>query len=310
MKHVVRVVLVVTMLGSLGWSSTAPAVDLPQDIAYQQCGESWSADPMGQAGVCPETICSTGCVVTSVAMLLSWQANQPGTPDPGGLNDWLQANGGYLGCLPFWGIMGDFDGSGIGVEWVEKVSFAGDDWAALDAELAAPDRMPLANVLSGGHWVVVYERDGPSGVPSSYRILDPSSFMSPTGTLADYADDGQVVFALSLFSGTFPMGEVAGVGEGVPASYPTLLRNIPNPFNPSTTIAFELPEAGAVSLRVFDATGRLVDVLLDNAAATSGHNEVVWTGRDGTGRSVSAGVYFYLLETAELRETRKMVLVR
>ncbi|MCP4572194.1 MAG: T9SS type A sorting domain-containing protein [bacterium] len=310
MKHVVRVVFVVTLLGNLGWSATVPAVDLPQDVAYHQCGETWSNDLMGQPDACLETVCSTGCVVTSVAMLLSWQATEPGTPDPGELNDWLRANGGYFGCLPIWGFMGGYDGSGVGVEWVEKVTFASDDWAALDAELAASDRMPLANVHEGGHWVVVYERNGPSGVPSSYRILDPSSTMSPTGTLADYADGGQVVYGLSLFSGTFPMGEVTGVGEGVPASRSTVLRNIPNPFNPATTIAFELAEAGAVSLRVYDATGRLVDILLENAAATSGRNEVVWTGRDRTGRSVSAGVYFSVLKTAGHREMRKMVLVR
>jgi photosystem II stability/assembly factor-like uncharacterized protein len=89
-----------------------------------------------------------------------------------------------------------------------------------------------------------------------------------------------------------------------------LLQNRPNPFNPQTTIAFELPNEQAVSLRVFDVSGRLVRVLVDGEVYGQGHSEAVWNGRDDTGRRVSSGTYFYHLEVGEYSETKRMALVK
>ena len=89
-----------------------------------------------------------------------------------------------------------------------------------------------------------------------------------------------------------------------------LVGAFPNPFNPQTTIAFELPDKRAVSLSIYDVSGRLVDVLIDDEIASPGRNEVVWRGRDRNGRAVSAGVYFYRLDAGSFRATRKMVLVK
>lgn len=84
----------------------------------------------------------------------------------------------------------------------------------------------------------------------------------------------------------------------------------PNPFNPHTTIYFDLRSERPVSLSVFDLSGRLVDVLLDHDVASQGRNEVVWRGRDMAGRVVSAGVYFYRLEAGSFSATKRMVLVK
>jgi beta-glucosidase len=89
-----------------------------------------------------------------------------------------------------------------------------------------------------------------------------------------------------------------------------LEQNYPNPFNPETTIAFELQRAMPVSLRIFDVSGRLVAVLLDDESAVQGRNEVVWRGRDQSGRQVSSGTYFYSLEAGEYGETRRMALLK
>jgi len=88
-----------------------------------------------------------------------------------------------------------------------------------------------------------------------------------------------------------------------------LHQNVPNPFNPRTTIAFELAAAGHVRLTVYDATGRRVAGLVDSALA-AGRREVLWNGTDDGGRSVGSGVYFYVLETGSERLERKMVLMR
>ncbi len=83
----------------------------------------------------------------------------------------------------------------------------------------------------------------------------------------------------------------------------------PNPFNPVTTIAFALPEAGPARLAVYDVSGRLVAVLAEGVHE-AGEHEAVWNGRDTAGRQLGSGVYFVRLETAGSVSTRKMVMVK
>ena len=71
----------------------------------------------------------------------------------------------------------------------------------------------------------------------------------------------------------------------------TLFNNYPNPFNPTTTIRFNLKQAGPTSLRIFNSRGQLVKTLLD-ASLAGGMHQAVWDGRDNSGRSVSSGLYF------------------
>ncbi len=85
---------------------------------------------------------------------------------------------------------------------------------------------------------------------------------------------------------------------------------VPNPFNPQTTIAYDLPNQTAVSLRVFDVSGHLVRVLVDGEIVAQGRQEAIWNGRDDSGRQVAAGVYFYRLEAGEYSETKRMALIK
>jgi len=84
----------------------------------------------------------------------------------------------------------------------------------------------------------------------------------------------------------------------------------PNPFNPTTTIGFDLQERVTVTLAVYDVNGKRVKTLVDAELANAGRNEEVWDGRDETGRAVASGVYFYRLDAGGYRETRKMTLVK
>ena len=88
-----------------------------------------------------------------------------------------------------------------------------------------------------------------------------------------------------------------------------LLGNWPNPFNPRTRIAFELPVAGDVELALFDARGRSVRVLIEERLP-AGRHQVDWNGCDGRGRDVPAGVYYASLRSAGDRDARSLVLVR
>ena len=88
-----------------------------------------------------------------------------------------------------------------------------------------------------------------------------------------------------------------------------LKQNHPNPFNPMTTISFGLSEPANVSLRIYDAAGRLVRTLIDEHRAANRY-EITWDGRDGTGRMAASGIYFYRLDAGAFTQTKKMVLLR
>jgi hypothetical protein len=83
----------------------------------------------------------------------------------------------------------------------------------------------------------------------------------------------------------------------------------PNPFNPATTIRFDLPAEAHVTLNVYSVDGRLVATLTDEVFPAGRHN-VKWNGRDRDGREMSSGVYFYKLTTPRSSETRKMTLLK
>jgi hypothetical protein len=88
-----------------------------------------------------------------------------------------------------------------------------------------------------------------------------------------------------------------------------LEQNNPNPFNPSTTIRFTVPEPGHVALHVYDANGQLVRTLIDGVRVDGTH-DATWDGRDNSGAAVGSGVYFYRLTAGKFSESKKMVLLK
>jgi hypothetical protein len=88
-----------------------------------------------------------------------------------------------------------------------------------------------------------------------------------------------------------------------------LAQNIPNPFNPTTTIAFSLPERSDVVLNIYHVSGALVRTLAEGSFGAGPH-DVQWNGRDNSGNPVSSGVYLYRLRAGKQSLTRKMVLLK
>ena len=105
-------------------------------------------------------------------------------------------------------------------------------------------------------------------------------------------------------------GLATGVEDGdVPGNGRFALQsNVPNPFNPSTEIRFELPRAGAYEVVIYDVAGRRVKRLAGQGAA--GANAVLWDGRNESGAAVGSGAYFYSLSADGQKATRKMLLVK
>jgi hypothetical protein len=93
-----------------------------------------------------------------------------------------------------------------------------------------------------------------------------------------------------------------------PQSY-DLVGAYPNPFNPSTRIALQLPSSARVHLEVYTAQGSLVKVLLDDQMG-SGRHEVVWDGTNRLGQTVASGEYFCTMHTGSFVKTIRLLLVK
>jgi hypothetical protein len=128
----------------------------------------------------------------------------------------------------------------------------------------------------------------------------------------------------NIFAGTYGGGvyRYEGIycsvnGRGMPGERDLcrLFPNYPNPFNPSTTVRFQIVDGMLgggpipVSLKIYDASGRLVKTLLD-AYREPGIYTAVWHGDNDRGGRVSGGLYFCCLEAGTFAETRKMILLK
>ena len=103
---------------------------------------------------------------------------------------------------------------------------------------------------------------------------------------------------------------VAEQAAGVPEAF-RLHGNWPNPFNASTTIAFDVERTAPVRLVVYDVLGRRVRVLHGGETLTAGHYRTAWNGRDDEGRPAASGVYLYRLTAGEdFTAVGRMALIR
>ena len=154
--------------------------------------------------------------------------------------------------------------------------------------------------------VNLYRLDPTTG---EYARINPS----PLDQSSNYLDTEalrQVVYNYRI--GITSQGTETFIGPiavgGLPESF-RLSQNAPNPFGDWTTIRYELPVDGPVSLEIFDSSGRLVRTLRDGPES-AGYHAVTWDRKDRSGRTLSNGIYFYRLNAMGFKETKKMVLIR
>jgi len=134
-----------------------------------------------------------------------------------------------------------------------------------------------------------------------------------TLTISDNAGGDIGVFNSWCVHVVYDGGVVSTVDDSNPSvELPTVFAlrdNYPNPFNPLTTIKFDLPRASHVKLVVYDIAGRLVQTLVDEQRGAAVHT-VSWDGTDRTGRRVASRPYYYQVVTDTEIATRKMMLVK
>lgn len=87
------------------------------------------------------------------------------------------------------------------------------------------------------------------------------------------------------------------------------LSNYPNPFNPTTTISYSLPREGKISLSIYNIKGQLVKQLV-SGSQPEGYYEIVWNGKDDTGKQVSSGIYYYRITACGKTLNKKMLMLK
>ena len=108
------------------------------------------------------------------------------------------------------------------------------------------------------------------------------------------------------FSENTSQGDIAEIISKIPIK---LLRNYPNPFNPTTTIAFELEKSGKSSVNIYNMKGQKVKTLL-NEELLEGKHFRLWDGKNDNGKRVASGMYFYKVALDGKQLTRKMILMK
>ncbi|MEE9167617.1 MAG: FlgD immunoglobulin-like domain containing protein [Candidatus Neomarinimicrobiota bacterium] len=105
-----------------------------------------------------------------------------------------------------------------------------------------------------------------------------------------------------------PVGTYNEVGTEMPVRF-ELYSAYPNPFNPVTTLKYDLPARADVTLTIYDILGRQIRTLVQGVEEP-GYKSVVWDGTNDLGQQVSAGVYLYRIEASDFTQTRKMLLIK
>lgn len=195
------------------------------------------------------------------------------------------------------------------LEWDAGIDPDGDD-AALTYNVRVGTTPGAADVLTA-----MAQPDGTRLVPASgnaghtrrlaLRNLDPtkSYFWSVQSVDASLAGSPFASEDLSVDA-----EDATALTDDVPRRV-ELIGNYPNPFNPTTTIRYALPEPSHVRLTVYNVLGAEVAVLVDELRP-AGSNEATWNGQNALGQRVPSGLYLYRLETAGRTLSRKMVLLK
>ncbi len=104
---------------------------------------------------------------------------------------------------------------------------------------------------------------------------------------------------------------VAGVLElqSTPREF-ALHQNFPNPFNPDTTIKYDLAESADVTLQIYNVLGQVVRTLVASEVQNAGRYQIRWNGMDDRGVPVSSGVYFYRISAGEFQNVQKLMLLK
>lgn len=231
----------------------------------------------------------------------------------------------------------DDAGYGIGVAWAD---YDRDGDADLYLGNAFGPNVLFRNAqLTANHWLhvnlsgITSNRTGigarvrvvAGGLDQVREVFHGSGYVSEGSSTAEFGLGTNA--AVDLVEVHWPSGAVSSITSGIGidrmvtiSEHATnapdapgetrLYAPVPNPFNPRTTVSFDIAVAGPVRLRIYDSSGRLVRTLIGGVTYEPGSYHEVWNGRDEKGSMVASGVYHLRFEAPGKVETKSMTLIR
>ncbi len=194
-----------------------------------------------------------------------------------------------------------------------SVSFDKDNWPDYGGKYAE-DFRPLTadgyefdlNLQSNFDGKTTIEIE-PENLPAGFDwvvIAPKSGIKYPKGNIETRANEKS--FRLLVGSNTFLKDKLENF-KNMPTRF-EVSRNYPNPFNPSTTVKYQIPEDGFVSIQIYDILGRSVKILKQMHFADAGYYQVNWNGRNNSNRPVASGIYILTVKLNEKMKSVKMIL--
>ena len=117
---------------------------------------------------------------------------------------------------------------------------------------------------------------------------------------------GYSLYEIGIYNNVSTSVRSKDISNNLPSEF-TLSNNYPNPFNPSTTIEYEIPKAAYVKLEIYNSIGELITTL-ENSFQNPGKYNVQWNGKNSKGEEVSSGIYFYRMSSNGLTLVKKMIM--
>ena len=237
-------------------------------------------------------------------------------PNTGGLNSSatvamftaLQAGQPWAGCESLHGAdIGSFsfDSTNCIIKimvWKDVISDVGIKF--VDATSAAQPEIKVANTLINQWEELTFDFSSRIGV---YPVVKDQIVIFPDFDLTGRTQDNICYFDNISFSPSNSV-RVDNRSETLPQGF-ALEQNFPNPFNPFTTLRYDLPENALVNITIYDMMGRVVRTMV-NTQQNAGFKSLRWNATNDNGAPVSAGLYLYTIQAGEFRQTKKMVLLK
>jgi hypothetical protein len=213
--------------------------------------------------------------------------------------------------------------------YTQWVTFPDSSWVLVSDRGPVYQGIITIAVSANGHeaeikvpmWGFLWTPEGKRIIDVGYTI-DVSASLEGSGELSEQAiNSGSTNGSKSVWGSdtaepfSYVVAEtVTGIAVDSPIkralpSTPVLYTNFPNPFNPQTTISYDLPDHAFVRITIYDILGREIITLIEENQAF-GYHQTVWNGEDELGNTVSSGVYLYHLKAGSYSLVQKMVLSR
>jgi hypothetical protein len=162
---------------------------------------------------------------------------------------------------------------------------------------------------------MVYHGSSVDFIPSPENMIGSDSSPTFEHDVVEIGDHYYVVTAVDIHENESEYSDPVSVAllslldvNGLPENY-TLHQNFPNPFNPTTTLRYDLPEDAMTTITVYDMMGRLVQTLV-SGNKSAGYHSLKWDATNRYGSPVSAGVYIYSIQAGNHRDIKKMILLK